>query len=112
MKDSIENMDEVREYQKAAARKSDLERAELNKEKTGVMLKGLKATNPVTGKLIPVWISDYVLMGYGTGAIMAVPAHDERDWEFAKKFNMPIIEVVAGGRNVQEECYYRLLRAA
>ncbi len=105
MKDSIENMDEVREYQKAAARKSDLERAELNKEKTGVMLKGLKATNPVTGKLIPVWISDYVLMGYGTGAIMAVPAHDERDWEFAKKFNMPIIEVVAGGRNVQEECY-------
>ena len=105
MKDSIENMDEVREYQKAAARKSDLERAELNKEKTGVMLKGLKATNPVTGKLIPVWISDYVLMGYGTGAIMAVPAHDERDWEFAKKFNMPIIEVVAGGRDVQEECY-------
>ena len=105
MKDSIENMDEVREYQKAAARKSDLERAELNKEKTGVMLRGLKATNPVTGKLIPVWISDYVLMGYGTGAIMAVPAHDERDWEFAKKFNMPIIEVVAGGRNVQEECY-------
>ena len=105
MKDTIENMDEVREYQKAAARKSDLERAELNKEKTGVMLKGLKATNPVTGKLIPVWISDYVLMGYGTGAIMAVPAHDERDWEFAKKFNMPIIEVVAGGRNVQEECY-------
>lgn len=74
MKDTIENMDEVREYQKAAARKSDLERAELNKEKTGVMLKGLKATNPVTGKLIPVWISDYVLMGYGTGAIMAVPA--------------------------------------
>ena len=105
MKDTIENMDEVREYQKAAARKSVLERAELNKEKTGVMLKGLKATNPVTGKLIPVWISDYVLMGYGTGAIMAVPAHDERDWEFAKKFNMPIIEVVAGGRNVQEECY-------
>ena len=105
MKDTIENMDEVREYQKAAARKSDLERAELNKEKTGVMLKGLKATNPVTRKLIPVWISDYVLMGYGTGAIMAVPAHDERDWEFAKKFNMPIIEVVAGGRNVQEECY-------
>ena len=105
MKDSIENMDEVREYQKAAARKSDLERAELNKEKTGVMLKGLKATNPVTGNPIPVWISDYVLMGYGTGAIMAVPAHDERDWEFAKKFNMPIIEVVAGGRNVQEECY-------
>ena len=105
MKDSIENMGEVREYQKAAARKSDLERAELNKEKTGIMLKGLKATNPVTGKLIPVWISDYVLMGYGTGAIMAVPAHDERDWEFAKKFNMPIIEVVAGGRNVQEECY-------
>ena len=105
MKDVIENMDEVRAYQQAAARKSDLERSELNKEKTGVLLKGLKATNPVNDQLIPVWISDYVLMGYGTGAIMAVPAHDERDWEFAKKFNMPIIEVVAGGRNVQEEVY-------
>ena len=105
MKDSIENMDEVREYQKAAARKSDLERAELNKEKTGVQIQGIRAINPVNGREIPVWVSDYVLMGYGTGAIMAVPAHDERDWEFAKKFNMPIIEVVAGGRNVQEECY-------
>ena len=105
MQGVIENMDEVREYQKAAARKSDLERAELNKEKTGVMLKGLKATNPATGKPIPVWISDYVLMGYGTGAIMAVPAHDERDWEFAKKFDMPIIEVVSGGKDVQQECY-------
>ena len=105
MKDTIENMDEVRAYQQAAARKSDLERSELNKDKTGVLLKGLKATNPVNDQPIPVWISDYVLMGYGTGAIMAVPAHDERDWDFAKKFNMPIIEVVAGGRDVQEEVY-------
>ena len=105
MKDTIENMDEVRAYQQVAARKSDLERSELNKEKTGVLLKGIKATNPVNDQPIPVWISDYVLMGYGTGAIMAVPAHDERDWEFAKKFSMPIIEVVAGGRDVQEEVY-------
>ena len=105
MQGSIENIDEVREYQKAAARKSDLERAELNKEKTGVPLKGVKAINPATNQPIPVWISDYVLMGYGTGAIMAVPAHDERDWEFAKKFDLPIVEVVSGGKNVQEECF-------
>ena len=92
----IENWDEVVSYREMAARKSDFERTELAKDKTGVMLKGLSAVNPVNGKEIPVWISDYVLMSYGTGAIMAVPAHDERDWEFAKKFGMPIIEVVAG----------------
>ncbi len=92
----IENWDEVVSYREMAARKSDFERTELAKDKTGVMLKGLSAVNPVNGKEIPVWISDYVLMSYGTGAIMAVPAHDERDWEFAKKFNMPVIEVVAG----------------
>lgn len=95
-KDDIANWDEVIAYREMAARKSDFERTELAKDKTGVMLDGLTAVNPVTGKEIPVWISDYVLMSYGTGAIMAVPAHDERDWEFAKKFNMPIIEVVAG----------------
>ncbi len=95
-KEDIENWDEVAAYRELAARKSDFERTELAKEKTGVMLRGLTAVNPVNGKEIPVWISDYVLMSYGTGAIMAVPAHDERDWEFAKKFNMPIIEVVAG----------------
>ena len=95
-KDDIANWDEVIAYREMAARKSDFERTELAKDKTGVMLDGLTAVNPVNGKEIPVWISDYVLMSYGTGAIMAVPAHDERDWEFAKKFNMPIIEVVAG----------------
>ncbi len=95
-KADIENWDEVTAYREMAARKSDFERTELAKEKTGVMIKGLTSINPVNGKEIPVWISDYVLMSYGTGAIMAVPAHDERDWEFAKKFDMPIIEVVAG----------------
>ena len=95
-KDSIQNWDEVVAYREEAAKKSDFERAELAKDKTGVELKGLTATNPVTNKEIPIWISDYVLMSYGTGAIMAVPAHDERDWDFAKKFNLPIIEVVAG----------------
>ncbi len=92
----IKNWDDVVAYRETAAKKSDFERTELAKDKTGVMLDGLTAVNPVNGKEIPVWISDYVLMTYGTGAIMAVPAHDERDWEFAKKFNMPIIEVVAG----------------
>ena len=92
----IKNWDDVVSYREMASRKSDFERTELAKDKTGVMLDGLMAVNPVNGKEIPVWISDYVLMTYGTGAIMAVPAHDERDWEFAKKFNMPIIEVVAG----------------
>ena len=90
----IKNLDEVKAYQELAARKSDFERSELEKEKTGVKIDGLTAVNPVNGKEIPIWVSDYVLMSYGTGAIMAVPAHDERDWEFAKKFNMPIIQVV------------------
>ncbi len=90
----IKNMDEIRAYQEQAAKKSDFERSELAKEKTGVRIDGLTAVNPVNGKEIPIWVSDYVLMSYGTGAIMAVPAHDERDWEFAKKFGMPIIQVV------------------
>ena len=90
----IKNLDEVKAYQEQAARKSDFERSELAKEKTGVKIDGLTAVNPVNGKEIPIWVSDYVLMSYGTGAIMAVPAHDERGWEFAKKFNMPIIQVV------------------
>ena len=94
--DIITNMDEIKDYQMAAARKSDFERVELAKDKTGVEIKGFKAINPMTGTEIPVWISDYVLMTYGTGAIMAVPAHDTRDWEFAKKFNLPIIQVVDG----------------
>ena len=102
--DRIENLAEVNAYREAAAKKSDFERAELAKEKTGVELKGLRAVNPATGRTIPVWTSDYVLMSYGTGAIMAVPAHDERDWEFAKKFALPIVEVVAGG-NVEEAAY-------
>ncbi|NLK76877.1 MAG: leucine--tRNA ligase [Clostridiales bacterium] len=104
-KDEIENWDEIVAYREQAARKSDFERSELAKEKTGVEIKGLKAVDPVNDKEIPIWVSDYVLMSYGTGAIMAVPAHDTRDWEFAKKFNLPIIEVVAGGKNVQEEAY-------
>jgi len=102
--DAIKNIEEVRAYQQAAAKKSDFERTELNKDKTGVCLEGIIAINPVNGREIPVWVSDYVLVSYGTGAIMAVPAHDERDWAFAKKFDLPIIEVVAGG-NVQEEPY-------
>jgi leucyl-tRNA synthetase, eubacterial and mitochondrial family len=103
-KDDIRNWDEVQNYRDMASRKSDFERTELVKEKTGAALKGITAVNPVTGKDIPVWISDYVLMSYGTGAIMAVPAHDERDWEFAKKFNLPIVEVVKGG-NVDEAAF-------
>ena len=102
--DRLTNMDEIRKYQAAAARKSDFERTEVAKEKTGVMLKGVRAVNPVNNKEIPIFISDYVLVSYGTGAIMAVPAHDTRDWEFAKKFDLPIIEVVKGG-NVQEEAF-------
>ena len=96
--DRIANMDAVMEYRRAAAAKSDFERTELAKDKTGVRLEGFTAINPVTGREIPVFISDYVLMTYGTGAIMAVPAHDTRDWDFAKKFGLPIIEVVAGGK--------------
>ncbi len=105
LKDQIENYDEVLEYKAAAARKSEFERTELAKDKTGVALKGIYAVNPANGKKLPVWISDYVLVTYGTGAIMAVPAHDSRDWDFAKKFNLPIVEVVSGGKNVQEEAY-------
>lgn len=101
--DKISNMDAVREYQAAAARKSDFDRTEMNKDKTGVKLEGVRAVNPVNGTEIPIFISDYVLMSYGTGAIMAVPAHDDRDWEFAKKFDLPIIEVVKGGEDVQKE---------
>jgi leucyl-tRNA synthetase len=104
-KDELGNWDEICAYREQAARKSDFERAELAKDKTGVKIDGMTAINPVNGKEIPIFISDYVLMSYGTGAIMAVPAHDERDWDFAKKFDLPIIEVVAGGKNVQEEVY-------
>lgn len=100
----LANMDEIRAYQQEAARKSDFERTEVAKDKTGVRLDGVSAINPVNGKEIPIFISDYVLVSYGTGAIMAVPAHDTRDWEFAKKFELPIIEVVKGG-NVQEEAF-------
>lgn len=105
MKDSITNYDEVLAYKTEAAKKSEFERTELAKEKTGVKLEGFYAVNPANGAKLPVFISDYVLVTYGTGAIMAVPAHDSRDWDFAKKFNLPIIEVVSGGKNVQEEAY-------
>ena len=104
-KDQITNYDALLAYREAAAKKSDFERTEMAKDKTGVQIEGIRAINPVNGREIPVWVSDYVLMSYGTGAIMAVPAHDERDWAFAKKFGLPIIEVVAGGKNVQEECF-------
>ena len=102
--DKISNMDEIKKYQEAAARKSDFERTEVAKEKTGVRIDGVNAINPVNNKEIPIFVSDYVLVSYGTGAFMAVPAHDTRDWKFAKKFDLPIIEVVKGG-NVQEEAY-------
>ena len=102
--DKLNNADEVKAYQAVAAAKSDLERTELNKEKTGVKLDGVMGINPVNGKQIPIFISDYVLSTYGTGAIMAVPAHDDRDWEFAKKFGCEIVEVVAGG-NVEEAAF-------
>ncbi len=101
----ISNMDDVRAYQAEAAKKSDFDRTEMNKDKTGVKLEGVRAVNPVNGTEIPIFISDYVLMSYGTGAIMAVPAHDTRDWEFAKKFGLPIIEVVKGGEDVQKEAF-------
>ena len=101
----LNNADEVKAYQKAAASKSDLERTELNKEKTGVCLDGVRGVNPVNGREIPIFISDYVLSTYGTGAIMAVPAHDDRDWEFAKKFGCEIIEVVSGGEDVQKAAF-------
>lgn len=100
----IKNIAEVRAYQEEAAKKSDFERTEVAKDKTGVRLEGVNAVNPLTGKEIPIFISDYVLVSYGTGAIMAVPGHDTRDWEFAKKFSLPIVEVVKGG-NVEEEAF-------
>ena len=103
--DKISNIDALRNYREEANKKSDFERTELVKEKTGVMIEGIKAINPVNNKEIPIYVSDYVLMTYGTGAIMAVPAHDTRDWEFAKKFNLPIIEVVSGGKDVNEEAF-------
>ena len=103
-KNDISNLEELFAYQEMAGKKSDFERTELAKEKSGVEIQGLKAINPANGKKIPIYISDYVLMSYGTGAIMAVPGHDTRDWEFAKAFNLPIVEVVAGG-NVEEEAY-------
>ena len=101
----IGNMDEIRRYQAEAAKKSDFERTEVAKDKTGVRIDGVEAINPVNGKQIPIFISDYVLVSYGTGAIMAVPAHDTRDWDFAKKFNLPIIEVVKGGEDVQKAAF-------
>ena len=102
--DKLTNMDEIRAYQEKAAKKSDFDRTEMNKEKTGVRLEGVRAVNPVNGQEIPIFISDYVLMSYGTGAIMAVPAHDDRDWEFAKVFGIPMVEVVAGG-NIEEAAF-------
>ena len=101
----LKNTDDIQAYQRAAASKSDLERTELNKEKTGVRLEGVRGVNPVNGREIPIFISDYVLSTYGTGAIMAVPAHDDRDWEFAKKFGCEIIEVVSGGEDVQKAAF-------
>ena len=103
LSDKITNLSEIKEYQQKASLKSDFERSEINKDKTGVEIKGIKAINPVTGKEIPIWISDYVLSSYGTGAIMAVPAHDQSDYEFAKKFNLPIIQVVDGENVVLEK---------
>ena len=104
LQDRITNMDEIEAYQREARKKTEFERAELNQDKTGVPVKGVTAINPVNNEEIPVWISDYVLMSYGTGAIMAVPGHDQRDWEFAKEFDLPIIEVVQGG-DVTQEAY-------
>ena len=101
-KDIIENWDEVEAYQAAAARKSDFERGELNKEKTGVRLEGIEVVNPATGKAVPMFVSDYVLMGYGTGIVMGVPGHDQRDWDFATAFHLPIVEVVEGGDITKE----------
>ncbi len=103
--DVLGNLDEIKAYQAEAAKKSDFERTEVAKDKTGVKLEGVKAINPLTGKEIPIFISDYVLVSYGTGAIMAVPAHDTRDWEFAKKFDLPIVEVVKGGEDVNKEAF-------
>ena len=100
----IGNMDEIKEYQEESKKKTEFERVQLAKSKTGVEIKGLTAINPVNGEEVPIWIADYVMMGYGTGAIMGVPGHDQRDWDFAKKYNIPIIEVIGGG-NVEEEAF-------
>ena len=102
--DSLENIEEVREYQRQAKLKKEFERVHMSKEKSGVRLNGICAVNPLTNKEIPVFIADYVIMDYGTGAIMAVPAHDTRDYEFAKKYNLPIIEVIKGG-DIEKEAY-------
>ncbi len=103
-KNKIKNFDDIKKYQEQANKKSDFERTELAKEKTGIQIKGIEAVNPVNGKKVPIFVSDYVLVSYGTGAIMAVPAHDNRDWEFAKKYDLPIIEVIDGG-NVEKEAF-------
>ncbi len=102
--DKITNLHEIHNYQEQAKRKTEFERVQLAKDKSGVEIKGLSAINPVSGESVPVWVSDYVMMGYGTGAIMAVPGHDTRDWEFAKKFNIPVIEVIAGG-DIEKEAF-------
>lgn len=102
--DKIKNMDDVLNYRNECAKKSEFERTQLVKDKTGVKLEGFEAVNPITGKKIPVFIADYVMMGYGTGAIMAVPAHDQRDYDFAKKFGVDIIPVIEGG-NIEEAAY-------
>lgn len=102
--DRITNLDAIKEYQDQAKKKTEFERVQLAKDKTGVQIEGIQAINPVSGEIIPIWVADYVMMGYGTGAIMAVPAHDTRDWEFAKKFGIDIKAVIAGG-NIEEEAY-------
>ena len=100
----ISNMDEIKEYQEESKKKTEFERVQLAKSKTGVEINGLTVINPVNGEEVPIWVADYVMMGYGTGAIMGVPGHDQRDWDFAKKYNIPIIEVIGGG-NVEKEAF-------
>ena len=102
--DRITNMDEIKAYREECAKKTEFERTQLVKEKTGVCIQGLEGVNPVNGKKIPIYIADYVMMGYGTGAIMAVPAHDQRDYDFAKKFGIDIIQVIKGG-DIEKEAY-------
>ena len=105
--DKITNMDEITAYRNECAKKTEFERTQLVKDKTGVRIQGLEGINPVNGKKIPIYIADYVMMGYGTGAIMAVPAHDQRDYDFAKKFGIDIIEVIKGGDIFQRSLYRR-----
>ena len=109
-KDQIKNWDEVQKYIDEASRKSDLERTDLNKDKSGVRLEGIEAINPATGKKVPIFVSDYVLITYGTGIIMGVPGHDQRDWDFATKFGLPIVEVVKGG-DISKEAFTQIGRA-